>query len=246
MFEQAVLPNPDKKANWMFLVATSFEILAIAAVIVAPLLFLGPLRITPPPPPRAALRYLPHVDLVRVERNDFAQHSPIISHPMLSNLPFVAPVKTPTQIPIISDLQAPDIGIPTTGSGGPTGVPFGDITGEPRTLSPPPQAPPAAVKEKPTGLLHVSQGVQEAKLINKVMPRYPEMAIRTRQFGTVHLLAIIGKDGHVKTLQVLDGPVFLRAAAVEAIKQWIYKPTLLNGEPVEVMAPIEVHFTLSN
>jgi len=92
--------------------------------------------------------------------------------------------------------------------------------------------------------VHVSQGVQEAKLIRRILPIYPALAIRTRQFGTVRLEAIIAKDGHIRDVRVLSGPVFLTAAAVEAVRQWVYKPTLLNGQPVEVVAPITVNFTL--
>ena len=91
----------------------------------------------------------------------------------------------------------------------------------------------------------MSQGVQEAKLINKVVPVYPRLAVETRQFGKVHLIATIGKDGHVRQIQVIGGPSFLVAAAVEAVKQWVYRPTLLNGQPVEVIAPIEINFILN-
>ncbi len=78
--------------------------------------------------------------------------------------------------------------------------------------------------------MRVSQGVQEAKLIKKVVPVYPEIARSIRQFGTVRLLAVIGKDGHIHDVQVLGGPAYLVTAAVAAVEQWVYKPTLLNGE----------------
>jgi protein TonB len=92
--------------------------------------------------------------------------------------------------------------------------------------------------------VRVSQGVQEAKLIKKVLPVYPEIARSLRQFGTVRLVAVIGKDGHIHDVQVLGGPAYLVTAAVAAVEQWVYKPTLLNGEAVEVIAPITVTFTL--
>ncbi len=82
-------------------------------------------------------------------------------------------------------------------------------------------------------------------MINKVVPVYPRLAFQTRQFGKVRLVATIGKDGHVNQIQVIGGPVFLVPAAVEAVKQWVHRPTLLNGQPVEVIAPIEINFILS-
>ena len=63
--------------------------------------------------------------------------------------------------------------------------------------------------------------------------------------GQVRFTAIIGKDGTIQNLQLVSGHPLLVAAAQEAVKQWIYKPTLLNGEPVEVITQIDVNFTLS-
>ena len=78
-----------------------------------------------------------------------------------------------------------------------------------------------------------------------MVPIYPRLAIQTRQFGKVRLVATIGKDGRVRQVQVIGGPAFLVPAAVEAVKQWVYRPTLLNGQPVEVIAPIEINFILN-
>jgi protein TonB len=63
--------------------------------------------------------------------------------------------------------------------------------------------------------------------------------------GTVRLTGIIGKDGVIQQLQVIDGPPLLVQAAVDAVRQWVYRPTLLSSKPVEVIAPIDVIFTLS-
>ena len=73
---------------------------------------------------------------------------------------------------------------------------------------------------------------------------YPALARSARVQGTVHLLGVVSKDGTIQKLQVLGGHPLLVAAAVDAVKQWVYRPTLLNGEPVEVIAPIDVIFTL--
>jgi len=91
----------------------------------------------------------------------------------------------------------------------------------------------------------VSKGVQAAKLIRQVKPIYPQLARAVRISGTVRLVAIIGKGGSIENLQVSGGHPMLIPAAVEAVKQWLYQPTLLNGEPVDVITQIDVNFTLS-
>jgi len=87
--------------------------------------------------------------------------------------------------------------------------------------------------------------VQAANLIRRVVPQYPPLAKQARVQGTVRFTAIIGKDGTIQNLQLISGHPLLVAAAEEAVKQWQYKPTLLNGEPVEVVTQIDVNFTLS-
>jgi periplasmic protein TonB len=84
-----------------------------------------------------------------------------------------------------------------------------------------------------------------AKLIRKVIPEYPPLAKAARISGVVHLIGTIGKDGTIRNLQLVGGHPILARAALEAVEQWVYEPTLLNGEPVEVIAPIEVDFTLA-
>jgi len=91
----------------------------------------------------------------------------------------------------------------------------------------------------------VGGAVQAAKLMKQVVPAYPRAAIQTRISGTVQLLGIIAKDGTIQKLQVLSGHPLLRQAAIDAVSQWVYRPTILNGQPVEVEAPIDVIFTLS-
>ena len=78
-----------------------------------------------------------------------------------------------------------------------------------------------------------------------VKPQYPALARQARIQGTVVLQAVIGKDGTVQNLRVLSGHPMLTAAAIDAVKQWQYKPFYLNGEPVEVDTQINVNFTLS-
>lgn len=100
------------------------------------------------------------------------------------------------------------------------------------------------MQKQPTAPIAVGGDVQMAKLIRKVTPLYPALAITARISGVVRLIGTIGKDGTIRNLQLVSGHPMLARAALEAVRQWVYKPTLLNGMPVEVIAPIEVNFTL--
>jgi protein TonB len=84
-----------------------------------------------------------------------------------------------------------------------------------------------------------------AKLVRKVIPQYPPLAKTARISGVVHLVGIVARDGTIQNLQLISGHPLLARAAIDAVKQWVYQPTLLNGEPVEVIAPIDVSFTLN-
>jgi len=93
--------------------------------------------------------------------------------------------------------------------------------------------------------IRVGSNVQKAKLVQHPEPVYPPLAMQARISGVVHLNVIIGKDGTVQKLTVASGHPLLVPAALEAARQWVYQPTLLNGQPVEVVTQIEVEFTLS-
>ncbi|HXR76732.1 MAG TPA: energy transducer TonB [Bryobacteraceae bacterium] len=242
MFEQSVLPTPHANRPWTFFAASAAELLALAAAIIVPLFYIPPLRVAKTPDILRLIRSMNVVKLVPAVPD--AQRATPPVHPFTAPRPFHAPARVPTRIASVSDtvpfLTAPIIGLPP-------GMAGSDITGInplPNGAVPPP--PGASPRQKPAGEpIRVSSGVQEAKLIHKVMPLYPRFAIETHQSGAVRLVATIGKDGRVKQIQVLSGPAFLARAAVEAVQRWIYKPTLLNGAPVEVIAPIDVNFVLS-
>jgi TonB family protein len=104
--------------------------------------------------------------------------------------------------------------------------------------APPPPPPPGNQPEAQR--IRVGGKVMEANLIRKVEPIYPEARIE----GTVRFTAIIGKDGRVMDLTLISGHPILLNSAMQAVKQWEYKPTLLNGQPVEVLTQIDVNFTL--
>jgi TonB family protein len=92
--------------------------------------------------------------------------------------------------------------------------------------------------------IKVSQGVTQGLLVRQVKPQYPTMARETRVEGDVVLAAVIGKDGTVRDLKAVSGPAMLIASAIHAVRQWRYKPYLLNGEPVEVETEIKLQFRL--
>jgi protein TonB len=92
--------------------------------------------------------------------------------------------------------------------------------------------------------LNVSQGVSQGLLLRKVQPTYPANALRLRLEGAVQVLATISKNGNISAVKVLSGDPQLAHAAVDAVKQWKYKPYLLNGEPVEIQTQVTVNFKL--
>lgn len=147
----------------------------------------------------------------------------------------------------MTDLDAPTLGTAYA----PPGAIYSPGSNVGASVLPPPEPPkprpgPAADALKPDAApVPVGGDVQSAKLIKKVTPSYPDPARRLRISGTVHLVGIIGKDGSIQNLQVISGNPFLTQAALDAVRQWVYRPTLLNRQPVEVIAPIDVIFTLT-
>ncbi len=106
-------------------------------------------------------------------------------------------------------------------------------------VAPPP--PPKPVKRDP---IRVGGNVQESKLIRRVEPTYPELAKRARVQGQVVLVVTVDEEGNVADIKVTKGHPLLDEAALNAVRQWKYSPTLLNGEPVPVIATVTVIFNL--
>ena len=95
------------------------------------------------------------------------------------------------------------------------------------------------------GPIRVGGNVQQANIVSRVSPVYPADAKRDRIQGTVRLEVTIDKEGHVQSVSLVDGPAALVQSAVDAVSLWVYKPTLLNGQPVEVITTVDVNYTLS-
>lgn len=105
---------------------------------------------------------------------------------------------------------------------------------------------PAIVPKPVPQVLNISQGVTQGMVIKRVQPSYPQQALAMRIHGAVQLQATISKDGDITNVNVLSGEAILARAAVDAVRQWKYKPYYLNGEPVEIQTEITVNFKLPN
>jgi TonB family protein len=113
------------------------------------------------------------------------------------------------------------------------------------TPAPPPNLPPAAaVDTDHPKRVHVAAGVSTGLLIKKVQPIYPPEAMGARIEGTVRLMAVINKAGDVVDLEVVDGPLELVVSAVDAVRQWKYRPYLMDGAPVDVQTEVVVNYSI--
>jgi protein TonB len=158
------------------------------------------------------------------------------------------PANPPAHPAILDDPPTAVSSIP----GGGLLVGNGEGTGLPRFLTAGPPAQirpierPVAAQFTPSQPMRLPGGdVRLAHPIHGVEPRYPQPAIMARISGPVELEGIIGTDGRIRDLHALSGNPVLVPAALEAVRQWVYEPTLLNGKPVEVIAPITVIFRLT-
>jgi len=188
----------------------------------------------PPPPPPAAAEAV--AKIVRQIQSD-----------LLSSGQLRTPSRIPQKVQMIKEEEAPPP-MPVTGGvigGVPGGVPGGQlggvIGGIVNQTSGLTIVPKFAVPAKP---IRVSQGVTSGLLIRRVEPRYPFIAQQAHIEGQVILTAIISKTGDIENLTLMSGHPMLVPSAIEAVRQWHYRPYLLNGEPVEVETIVTVTFVL--
>jgi TonB family protein len=223
-------------------VSLTFEAALWAAVWVWPLIVPGVLSgrftVTPVPP------YSSGESLGNKQPRNDDHRAPAKSetpHPCLFCAQSVAPARPQTS----GDGRETTSDGPVLGSGfdssanqdGPL-IPGGDVNSRTSIEIKKPELP------QRVGPQHMNEGVMEAALIRKVQPEYPALARIAHVSGTVRLRAIIGTDGKIRELEVINGNSFLQAAAVAAVRGWRYRPTLLNGQPVEVETLITVNFVL--
>jgi periplasmic protein TonB len=250
MFEQTFVSDKGGKKPLAVFISFCFQIVLIIVAILIPLIFTDSLPKTqltsflvappPPPPPPPPPQAVQQVKPVKVIKRQFDAGV------------LTAPKEIPKDVAMIEEdeMPPPGAGVGVVGGvaggvpGGQMGGVIGGIIGGVPSAAPPP--PPPAEKPKPATpqRIRVGGNVAEAKIINRVQPVYPPLAKQARVSGTVRLNAVISRDGSIQDLQVVSGHPLLVQAALQAVRQWRYSPTLLNGEPVEVVTVIDVNFTL--
>jgi protein TonB len=242
MFQQTFVPEvPSGRKRIGIAVSLITQILLLGLVASAPLflrppmptaqlrlLFLGPTPVSAPEKPTTRTNTSAPANLVRVR--SFRLVAPVAVPKGISAAPQGAP-------------DAPDIaGVDGFNPGG--GSLLSGLGGAHDSVPPKIPRQPPEMKERISPLA-IGGNVAAANLVRRVEPAYPPLAKAARIEGTVVFQAIIGVDGQIGNLQLQAGHPLLVAAARSAILQWRYRPTLLNGKPVEVVTTIMVRFALS-
>jgi protein TonB len=234
-------------------VSALIQFCTLVALLVVPLfatgsrLILRPTNFVPLPPYGGAPRH----DPPRAQQQP-PTRTQNISVPTGFHDPAPTPIRPPTKIPPSIEMDAPASG-PTTPIILGSKVNGADSDGPPNILNgfgeklgaqpPRPEITPMPPPRKP---ITVSQGVELALLTHRVEPIYPNFARQAHREGTVELRATISVDGTVRDVQILSGDPVLARAAQEAVAQWRFRPTLLNGVAVEVVSFFTVHFHIDH
>jgi periplasmic protein TonB len=230
--------NFRPRSRWSAVGAVTFQALVLVTLIVAPLYRTIPL------PKRET------VTMLYLQPPAAAGASATKLRATMSVSTYVPTSKT-ISAPAHTTQEAPVAPVGTTGGvvGGVPGGVVGGLGGGTFSamLNSEPRVPVLAKLTEPTPVkrIRVASRVVEANLIHDVPPQYPPEAGRARLEGAVVLMALIGPDGSVKDVRVESGLPILAQAAIDAVKQWRYKPYLIDGEPVEVDSRITINFTLS-
>jgi protein TonB len=242
MFSDCLLETTDaqrKRRGFAVVFSIMVQSFIVGVLILLPLIFTDvlPLEqlttmwvVAPPPPPP------PPLPAVAIQVRGITTE--VVGGQLM------APSIIPTKIKIFHEEEAPAV----TGGGVPGGVPGGIPGGQlggvlGGILSATAKAPPAMPELK---RVRVSQGVSEGLLLQKVVPIYPPLARTARVDGVVVLAAIISRNGSIENLHVVSGHPLLISAAIDAVKQWRYRPYLLDGMPVEIETNINVIFSFQN
>jgi protein TonB len=246
MFSDGLLEFGVQRKRKFLATTTSLIVncLAIVAMLIIPLAFpealpkaqlLTFLVAPPPPPPPAAAEVQPVVRQIQTD--------------MLNNGALRTPTNIPQKIQMIKEEAPPPMpasggvvgGVPGGIPGGQNGGVIGSVISATSSLA----AVPKFVLATPQRI-RISAGVTKGLLIQRIELPYPTLARAARVQGDVGLSAVIDTNGHITNLQLVSSHPMLVPAAIAAVKQWRYKPYLLNGQPVEVETTITVIFTLSS
>jgi protein TonB len=250
LFEDILLDSSAaqrKRRAWPTLISFFLQLFVIGLLLLLPLWFTDVLpkqqllvfleAPPPPPPPPPAASTPPTPKVVKLSSN-------------IANGQLRTPSRIPARVQMIKEDDAPPP-VATTGGvigGVPGGIPggqLGGVIGGIITASSSPAAAPTLSKPVPAvQRIRISQGVTQGLLIYRIEPTYPPLAQQARIQGVVVMTALIDKGGNVQRLQVVSGHPLLAPAAIEAVKQWRYKPFVLNGQPLEVETTITVNFHL--
>ena len=243
MFEQTFVATAKTHKTTTVLVSFVVQTILVIIGILIPMIYfdalptaqLQSLLVAPPPPPPAPPQPPPpeRPKVVKIIPRQFDAGR------------LIAPREFPKNIALIREDElpppSPGGGVGSFAGGANSGVPFG-ILGPVPTAAPP---PPHLVEKKAMPRIQVGGIVQSAKLLRQAKPVYPELAKKARIQGVVKLHALISKGGTIEDLKVVSGHPLLVPSALEAVKQWVYQPTLLDGETVGVETEIDVNFILS-
>lgn len=247
MFESAMMEANATKSRLLTVAAMGGQLAVVSLVVLLPLLSPSVIQTFTKQNniPLVPLRPLAKVESVeRSSASSVAQ--PLVTITQITRRRLVAPSVINPVVQFIDETMSliakKDPGPYVPANGPLLGSPLGTLVDKP-----PPPVPVAKPRVEPdrAGPAEIGGKVQEAKLIKRVMPVYPAIARQGRIQGKVSLQGIIAKDGTIQHLQVMFGHPVLVPAAVEAVRQWVYAPTHLNGKAVEVICPIDVIFTLS-
>lgn len=242
MFAESMLETSwgqRTRRGWMTLTSFGVQVVVIGLLLAIPLLNTVGLpsgRVLqppvswggPPPPLRVVAR--PHTTTVQSNLFDDVLVAPHSIPPQVQEINEVEP---PPQIPYS---ETPGVPGGTGGSG--DGV-WKAINESLSHVTPPPVAPPASIKRE-----FRTSSILEGMLIRKVQPVYPPLARSVRVQGPVVLDAVISKAGTIENLQLVSGHPMLVPPAIDAVRQWRYRPYVLNGEAIEVETRITVNFLL--
>lgn len=250
MFEQSIVEATGKtQRGWPVAASLTLQSSLVGVALLMPLLHPEilpgtawatlPLAAPPPPPPARTQAASVTKPVMRTVRS------------LIDGTRLLQPRAIPQKVAMIDDgdIAAVQAGVQGGVQGGiEGGVPDGAVRAVISAAQPPP-TPPVLHEEpvaKPKEPIRVRRGgeVQEAMLVHRVIPAYPPLARQARIEGRVVFRAVISAQGLIRSLELVSGHPLLVEPAREAVRQWRYRPTLLNGEPCEVDTVIEVNFTL--